>query len=137
MHDHFLQKYGNKNGTVTQPQAEDADHPVSTAAPDAPPSAATVNTTSDALVSLADKWAVKYLTLTRVRQILEAFDDDASGWISISEANAFTTNRPLDYTVLKWLAFWAAGTFLTLRRPRALTQWRRLSRRDRRLCEKD
>lgn len=56
-----------------------------------------------------DKWAVEYITLTRMRPILEAFDDDASGWISVKEANAFTVNRPRQFSVVTWLAYWAAG----------------------------
>ncbi|KAJ7271625.1 hypothetical protein C8J57DRAFT_1129656 [Mycena rebaudengoi] len=58
---------------------------------------------------LEDRWAIKYITLARLRPILEAFDDDASGWISIREANDFTTFRPPKCTVVKWLAFWASG----------------------------
>ncbi|KAJ6463070.1 hypothetical protein DFH09DRAFT_1492505 [Mycena vulgaris] len=38
-----------------------------------------------------------------------AFDDDGSGWISVQEANAFTSSRPPNYSVVKWLAFWAPG----------------------------
>ncbi|KAJ7830727.1 hypothetical protein B0H14DRAFT_2806564 [Mycena olivaceomarginata] len=58
---------------------------------------------------LEDRWAIDYITLARVRPIVEALDDDWSGWISVSEANKFTASRPVDYSVVKWLAFWAAG----------------------------
>ncbi|KZV96120.1 hypothetical protein EXIGLDRAFT_833894 [Exidia glandulosa HHB12029] len=92
--DHFLQKYGG-GGEAIPTREENA------AAPSDPASGA-----DD---PAQDKWAIKYITLTRVRPILEAFDDDASGWISIKEANTFTSTRPHDYSVLKWLAFWAAG----------------------------
>jgi hypothetical protein len=44
-----------------------------------------------------------------MRRILEAFDDDASGWITVAEANTFTSSRPENYSAIKWLAFWAAG----------------------------
>lgn len=119
--DYFLQKYGSDDGSFL-PQQVDNAHP---AASEVPPSAVTVDVPNDAL----DKWAVKYLTLTRVRPILEAFDDDASGWISVREANAFTTNRPADYSVVKWLAFWAAGARSALPHPRRLTRRLRLPRR--------
>ncbi|KZV91124.1 hypothetical protein EXIGLDRAFT_676374 [Exidia glandulosa HHB12029] len=88
--DYFLQKYGGEGDEIPV---------VDGAAPDP----------SNGQDAAQDKWAIKYITLTRVRPILEAFDDDASGWISIKEANTFTSTRPLDYSVLKWLAFWAAG----------------------------
>ncbi|KZV91703.1 hypothetical protein EXIGLDRAFT_719097 [Exidia glandulosa HHB12029] len=54
-------------------------------------------------------WAINYVTLTRWRPILEAFDDDTSGWISISNVNSFTSGRPANYSVLKWIAYWAAA----------------------------
>lgn len=52
---------------------------------------------------------INYITLARARPILEAFDDDVSGWISVLEVNAFTSSRPVNYSVVKWLAFWARG----------------------------
>ena len=45
----------------------------------------------------ADKWALKYIQISRVRAILEAFDDDASGFVTTQEINAFTRARPLDW----------------------------------------
>ena len=44
-----------------------------------------------------DKWALKYITVNRLRTISEAFDDDASGFVTIQELNAFTRARPLDW----------------------------------------
>ncbi|KAJ6516679.1 hypothetical protein C8R47DRAFT_1268174 [Mycena vitilis] len=52
---------------------------------------------------------VDCITLARARPIADAFDDDGSGWISVLEANYFTSSRPLNYSVVKWLAFWAVG----------------------------
>jgi len=45
----------------------------------------------------ADKWALKYINVNRARTILEAFDDDASGFVTIQEVNTFTRARPLDW----------------------------------------
>ena len=45
----------------------------------------------------SDGWALKYLDVMRVQPILEAFDDDASGFISVGEMNRFTTTRPKDW----------------------------------------
>lgn len=44
-----------------------------------------------------DSWAVKYINIGRARTIVEAFDDDASGFITVSEVNNFTRSRPLDW----------------------------------------
>ena len=41
-----------------------------------------------------DEWALEYLGLNWLRPLMEAFDDDASGWISVKEANTFTAARP-------------------------------------------
>lgn len=45
----------------------------------------------------ADKWALKHISVNRARTILEAFDDDASGFVTIQEVNSFTRARPLDW----------------------------------------
>lgn len=74
----------------------------------------------------ADKWALEYINVNRARTILEAFDDDASGFVTIQEVNTFTRARPLDwrcvifgesccskakmtYSLPHWLAYWAIG----------------------------
>jgi hypothetical protein len=44
-----------------------------------------------------DAWAIKYIDVMWVQPILEAFDDDASGFITVSEVNRFTSSRPVDW----------------------------------------
>jgi hypothetical protein len=44
-----------------------------------------------------DAWAMKFIDVMWVQPILEAFDDDASGFISVTEVNAFTSSRPDDW----------------------------------------
>jgi hypothetical protein len=44
-----------------------------------------------------DAWAIKYIDVMWVQPILEAFDDDASGFITVSEVNRFTSSRPPDW----------------------------------------
>ena len=41
-----------------------------------------------------DEWTLEYINVTRLQPIIEAFDDDASGFITVAEVNAFTTARP-------------------------------------------
>ena len=67
----------------------------------------------------ADKWALKYISVNRARTILEAFDDDASGFVTIQEVNNFTRARPLDWRLvilnihiirgLKWTLVFPTG----------------------------
>ena len=45
-------------------------------------------------------WAIKFIEVTRLQPILEAFDDDASGFITISEMNRFTSSRPSDWRLV-------------------------------------
>ncbi|KAH7099931.1 hypothetical protein BKA62DRAFT_673163 [Auriculariales sp. MPI-PUGE-AT-0066] len=117
--DYFLQKY-SKEDEETDAAIRDAydggSRPLTpvpmTAISDGPPPSAVLTKAIEARLvqrELQDRWAVEYITLTRVRPVLEAFDDDASGWISVKEANVFTSSRPQNYSVIKWLAFWAAG----------------------------
>ena len=44
-----------------------------------------------------DLWALQYLTISRVQHLMEAFDDDSSSLVSVSEVNAFTNARPKDW----------------------------------------
>ena len=44
-----------------------------------------------------DSWALEYINIGRAQSILEAFDDDASGFVTIKEVNDFTKLRPLNW----------------------------------------
>ena len=47
-----------------------------------------------------DAWAIKYIDIMRVQPILEAMDDDSSGFITIGEMNRFTSSRPIDWRLV-------------------------------------
>ncbi|KAJ7068738.1 hypothetical protein C8F01DRAFT_978668 [Mycena amicta] len=68
---------------------------------------ATVSDQDGATKSAVDDWALPYLSVSRLQSISEALDDDASGFVTILEANTFTSMRPLDWSLTKWLAMWA------------------------------
>ncbi|KAF8996216.1 hypothetical protein BDQ17DRAFT_1364614 [Cyathus striatus] len=55
-------------------------------------------------------WALQYLDVSHFRQIVDAIDEDSSGFISIKEANKFSLARPKHWLLLEWFAFWAAGS---------------------------
>ncbi|KAF8518842.1 hypothetical protein BU17DRAFT_90643 [Hysterangium stoloniferum] len=61
-----------------------------------------------------DQWALAYINTTRLQPISEAFDDDASGFITLSEVNTFTTSRPMGWSLPHWIAYWAVGWHMTL-----------------------
>ena len=48
-------------------------------------------------VASSDQWTLQYISVNYVRNILEAFDDDASGFVTVKEANNLTRYRPLDW----------------------------------------
>ncbi|KAG9050085.1 hypothetical protein FS842_011409, partial [Serendipita sp. 407] len=61
-----------------------------------------------------DLWTLQYISLPRVPAILEAFDDDGSGFINVVEVNEFTSSRPQDWSLVHWLAYWAEGWHYTI-----------------------
>ena len=56
-------------------------------------------------VSGSDKWALRFISVNYARNILEAFDEDASGFVTVKEVNEFTRSRPLDWR-------WVLETFV-------------------------
>ncbi|OSX57145.1 hypothetical protein POSPLADRAFT_1050210 [Postia placenta MAD-698-R-SB12] len=57
----------------------------------------------------ADAWALEWISLKRLQPIIDAIDDDASGFITISEVNNFTTSRPVNWSLPQRLAYWSIG----------------------------
>ncbi|KAF9220899.1 hypothetical protein BS17DRAFT_820097 [Gyrodon lividus] len=52
-----------------------------------------------------DRWALVYINVTHIQPILEAFDDDGSGFYSNPHILFTTCSKSLPH----WLAYWAAG----------------------------
>lgn len=63
--------------------------------------------------TMTDKWAFKYIHISYLQPILEAIDDDSSGFIRISEVNSFTKSRPEDwrYVQLTWVQNFSADQY--------------------------
>ena len=55
--------------------------------------------TTGSKVLASDEWTLKYLDLEWLQPIMEAFDDDGSGYVTISEVNRLIDLRPLS---LSW-----------------------------------
>ena len=47
--------------------------------------------------SSTDKWAFKFIDAPYLQPILEAIDDNASGYIRVSELNDFIASKPKDW----------------------------------------
>ncbi|KAJ7057598.1 hypothetical protein C8F01DRAFT_1306379 [Mycena amicta] len=56
-----------------------------------------------------DSWALAYINVAHLQPILEAVDDDGSGVVTVQEANDFARGKPKGWSLLRWVAFWAAG----------------------------
>lgn len=69
---------------------------------------------------------LEYIDFPRLRHLLEVFDDDASGLVTVSEINHFTSSRPRDWAYVHfsllshlitlmnpslsdWIIYWAVG----------------------------
>ncbi|KAF7375650.1 hypothetical protein MSAN_00454100 [Mycena sanguinolenta] len=63
----------------------------------------------DISVALPDIWMVSYLQVKHLRYLEQAIDPDASGFTTISEINAFTRARPEDWSLPRWISYWAIG----------------------------
>ena len=48
-------------------------------------------------IASSDKWALRFISVNYARTILEAFDEDASGFVTVKEVNDLTRSRPLDW----------------------------------------
>ncbi|TFK81228.1 hypothetical protein K466DRAFT_558153 [Polyporus arcularius HHB13444] len=59
----------------------------------------------------SDEWALEFLNMAWLEPIMEAFDDDASGYVTIAEVNKLMDMRPpnLNWSIPHWLAYWAIG----------------------------
>lgn len=113
LHDYFHEKYGE----ARNPDAIDhlrspspaLSETVSDVADDLNPSLAFAFADNHTKRRAEDQWALAYINILRVQTVLEAFDDDATGFISIKEVNMFSSSRPENWTLTSWLAYWAAG----------------------------
>ncbi|KAM5533025.1 hypothetical protein V8D89_013293 [Ganoderma adspersum] len=72
------------------------------------------------LVAEEDAWALEWININRLQAIVEAIDDDSSGFITVAEINQFTRSRPQGWSLPKWLAYWAIGWEMTATRYRDL-----------------
>ncbi|KAI0063522.1 hypothetical protein BV25DRAFT_381883 [Artomyces pyxidatus] len=56
-----------------------------------------------------DVWAMKLIGPPWVQPMVEAIDETAIGLIGAAEINRFSNRRPLNWSLQRWIAFWAVG----------------------------
>ncbi|KAL1940585.1 hypothetical protein VTO73DRAFT_8020 [Trametes versicolor] len=67
------------------------------------------NSKGDIIVN--DDWTLEYFGPSWLQPMMDAFDDDVSGYVTISEVNKVMDLQPasLGWSVPRWLAYWAVG----------------------------
>jgi len=86
LHDYFTAKASRKaiitNTSSTNAPAESANNTGTTLLPDTP---------------AKDSWALEYINVRLIQPLMEAIDDDASSFVTVSELNDFTSCRPKEW----------------------------------------
>jgi hypothetical protein len=52
-----------------------------------------------------DRWALAYINAAYVQPILEAVDDDGTGFVSVKEVNTFVAERPDNWRFIFFTSF--------------------------------
>lgn len=126
IHDHFNEMSGEAlkhiyslTSNAGDASAEDRLKEIATVAHDVIPS-----------MPPEDQWTLEYISVHRVRPLIEALDDDCSSFVSVAEVNAFTSSRPAgwryvvnlpsflcsplsSYSLPRWIAYWTVGFEMT------------------------
>ncbi|KAF7377945.1 Protein kinase domain-containing protein [Mycena sanguinolenta] len=56
----------------------------------------------------SERWVLEYIDIAPAK-LIEAVDDDGSGFLSAEEINSFTAPKPEDWSLTDWIVFWVAG----------------------------
>ncbi|KAF7330374.1 hypothetical protein MVEN_02475800 [Mycena venus] len=58
---------------------------------------------------LPDSWMIEFLQVKHLRSVQHVLDIDSSGFTTIFEVNYFTDARPKDWSLPRWISYWAIG----------------------------
>ncbi|KIM34875.1 hypothetical protein M413DRAFT_450024 [Hebeloma cylindrosporum] len=72
---------------------------------------------------MEDLWVLNCINVTHVQPIVEALDEDGSGFISVKEANKFAGSRPTGWSFLRWIAYWGMGWHINITTYRSKIYW--------------
>ncbi|KAK7029940.1 kinase domain-containing protein [Favolaschia claudopus] len=119
LNDYYTEKFDRSglsaaNSVVGSPTNSAAGSPPATPIILAAPLAFPVLTSTTIEASEDERWALAYINVAHLQPLLDVIDTDGTGLISIKEANHFARLRPRTWSLIKWLAFWAAGWHLTV-----------------------
>ncbi|PPR01646.1 hypothetical protein CVT24_001622 [Panaeolus cyanescens] len=101
LHDYYADQLSQGSGSPISPSHEKS--PLMTSRP------TPKRTQSIMMKRQDDKWALAYITAAYVQPILEAVDDDGTGFVSVKEVNTFVSEKPDGWSLPHWIAYWAVG----------------------------
>ncbi|KAF9526891.1 hypothetical protein CPB83DRAFT_769552 [Crepidotus variabilis] len=105
LHDYYTDKLSSTSSDLPVFDSSTLPSPPSSrASPVKSPNTATFRRQSS-----DDKWALSYINAAYVQPILEAVDDDGTGFVSVKEVNTFVASRPDGWSLPTWIAYWAVG----------------------------
>jgi hypothetical protein len=90
IHDHFSEKASQALEQIQSITSNAAD----VSAEDKLKEIATVASNAIPSMPPEDQWALEFISVHRVKPLIEAVDDDCSSFASVAEVNAFTAGRP-------------------------------------------
>ncbi|KAH8102306.1 hypothetical protein BXZ70DRAFT_891052, partial [Cristinia sonorae] len=63
----------------------------------------------------SDDWAFEFLGLNYLQPVIDAFDEDGSGYVTVTEINRLTESLPpeLNWSLQHWIAYWGVGWEVT------------------------
>ncbi|KAF7319402.1 VPS13 domain-containing protein [Mycena chlorophos] len=108
LRDHFQEDHKHKYKHKSTPSTSD------TKAPEGADSEASQPKVEVPPIPKEDEWALDFISIFAVLTSITAFDDDASGFVTVSEVNTFTSMRPHDWSIARWIAYWSIGHHQTM-----------------------
>lgn len=117
LHDHYRDMFDGFSDPLTPNSAKEMSKTTNST-----PTDGDAHTSEDPLTSYlfdgapyqSDMWCLEFLNFRYLPSIMEAVDDDGSGFVRINEVNNFTASAPKGWSLLIWIAYWARGAFFSL-----------------------
>ncbi|KAF8510368.1 hypothetical protein BU17DRAFT_55442, partial [Hysterangium stoloniferum] len=117
LRDHFSERQSSVDGkkeTNTLSQIRDIVDPSNATPAEGKLEEIASVTNKVATIRPEDEWALGYINVFRVQPLMEALDRDVSSFVTVVEANEFAADRPLQWTLPHWLAYWTYGFELSV-----------------------
>ncbi|KAJ7030122.1 hypothetical protein C8F04DRAFT_738812 [Mycena alexandri] len=105
--DYFVERVEHEHNKLVTTEREFSTRPISPAPKEDEDDEE--DPAADLSIPLPDNWAMGYLQVRRLHYLQQAMDPDCSGFTTVSEINAFTYARPAEWSLPRWISYWAIG----------------------------